>query len=153
VEEALRALDASTLLMLAGTIPLGMAMDTTGLAQSVVDLLLRLLAGASPVLFLSIFYLMTNLLTQLLSNNAVAVLLLPIGLNLATTLGISPTPLLMAIAFGASASFMTPMGYQTNAIVMGPGGYTFGDYLRIGVPLSIIMWLVASVMIPILYPL
>lgn len=153
VEEALRALDAGTLLMLAGTIPLGMAMDTTGLAQEIVDLLLRLLAGASPVLFLSIFYLMTNLLTQLLSNNAVAVLLLPIGLSLATTLGISPTPLLMAIAFGASASFMTPMGYQTNAIVMGPGGYTFGDYLRIGVPLSIIMWLVASVMIPILYPL
>ncbi|MCB9158738.1 MAG: SLC13 family permease [Caldilineaceae bacterium] len=152
VEEALRALDAGTLLLLAGTIPLGLAMETTGLAQMAVDLLLRVLGDAGPVLILSCFYLLTNLLTQLLSNNAVAVLLLPIGLNLAASVGVSPTPFLMAIAFGASASFLTPMGYQTNAIVMGPGGYSFGDYLRIGLPLSIIMWLVASAMIPILYP-
>ena len=153
VDEALSSLDAGTLFLLAGTIPLGVAMDTTGLAQDIVDLLLRFLGHASPVVFLSVFYLMTNLLTQILSNNAVAVLLMPIGLSLSVTLGISPTPLLMAIAFGASASFMTPMGYQTNAIVMGPGGYTFTDYLRIGVPLSIILWLVATVMIPIIYPL
>ena len=153
VDEALSSMDAGTLFLLAGTIPLGVAMETTGLAQDIVDLLLRFLGNASPVLFLSIFYLMTNLLTQILSNNAVAVLLMPIGLSLSITLGISPTPLLMAIAFGASASFMTPMGYQTNAIVMGPGGYTFTDYLRIGVPLSIILWLVATVMIPIIYPL
>ena len=152
VEEALRALDAGTLLLLAGTIPLGLAMETTGLAQMAVDLLLRVLGDAGPVLILSCFYLLTNLLTQLLSNNAVAVLLLPIGLNLALSLGVSPTPFLMAIAFGASASFLTPMGYQTNAIVMGPGGYSFGDYLRVGLPLSIIMWLVASAMLPILYP-
>ncbi|MEZ4609879.1 MAG: SLC13 family permease [Caldilineaceae bacterium] len=152
VEEALRALDAGTLLLLAGTIPLGLAMETTGLAQMAVDLLLRVLGDAGPVLILSCFYLLTNLLTQLLSNNAVAVLLLPIGLNLAASVGVSPTPFLMAIAFGAPASFLTPMGYQTNAIVMGPGGYSFGDYLRIGLPLSIIMWLVASAMIPILYP-
>ena len=153
VDEALRSLDSGTLLLLAATIPLGIAMETTGLARLIVDGLLQMLRGASPLIVLSVFYLMTNLLTQVLSNNAVAVLLMPIGLNLSVTLGISPTPLLMAIAFGASASFMTPMGYQTNAIVMGPGGYRFGDYLRIGIPLSIIMWLLATVMIPILYPL
>ncbi len=153
VDEALRSLDASTLLLLAGTIPLGLAMETTGLAQLVVDGMMKVLGNAGPVVVLSFFYLLTNLLTQLLSNNAVAVLLLPIGLNLAGSLGISPTPLLMAISFGASASFMTPIGYQTNAIVMGPGGYTFGDYLRIGVPLTIILWLIATVMIPVLYPL
>lgn len=153
VDEALSSLDAGTLFLLAGTIPLGLAMETTGLAQDVVDLMLRFLGNASPVIFLSVFYLMTNLLTQILSNNAVAVLLMPIGLSLSITLGISPTPLLMAIAFGASASFMTPMGYQTNAIVMGPGGYTFTDYLRIGVPLSIVLWLVATFLIPIIYPL
>ena len=153
VDEAFRSLDASTLLLLAGTIPLGVAMSTTGLAQMAVDYLLQVLGGSNPVIFLSVFYLLTNLLTQLLSNNAVAVLLMPIGLSLALSLGVSPTPFLMAIAFGASASFMTPMGYQTNAIVMGPGGYTFGDYLRIGVPLSVIMWLLATVLIPIFYPL
>ncbi|HRJ44080.1 MAG TPA: SLC13 family permease, partial [Caldilineaceae bacterium] len=122
VDEAFRSLDAATLMLLAGTIPLGVAMRSTGLAEMAVVQLLALVGNANPVIFLSAFYLFTALLTQLISNNAVAVLLTPIALSLAAGLGVSPTPLLMAIAFGASASFMTPMGYQTNAIVMGPGG-------------------------------
>lgn len=153
LDEALGALNADTLLLLAATIPLGTAMQTTGLAQQVVDLLLRVSSLGGPLLFLSLFYLMTNVLTQILSNNAVAVLLTPIALNLAVSLGIEPTPLLVAIAFGASASFMTPMGYQTNAIVMGPGGYGFGDFLRVGVPLSVLMWLTATIFIPVFWPL
>jgi len=153
VDEALGALNAGTLFLLAATIPMGIAMETTGLAQRIVDLLLLWGGRAGPVVFLSLFYLTTNLLTQLVSNNAVAVLLTPIALNLASNMGIEPAPLLVAIAFGASASFMTPMGYQTNAIVMGPGGYTFGDFLRIGAPLSIITWLVATVCIPLFWPL
>lgn len=153
LDEALGALNADTLLLLAATIPLGTAMQTTGLAGQIVDLLLRVSNMGGPLLFLSLFYLMTNLLTQILSNNAVAVLLTPIALNLGTSLGIDPTPLLVAIAFGASASFMTPMGYQTNAIVMGPGGYGFGDFLRVGIPLSILMWLTATLFIPIFWPL
>lgn len=152
-DEAVRALDSSTLMLLVATIPMGLAMDITGMAQIAVDHLLKVLGMTTPLVFLSLFYLFTSLLTQIISNNAVAVLLTPIALSLAVSLGISPTPLLMAIAFGASASFMTPMGYQTNAIVMGPGGYTFTDYLRIGIPLQIIMWLVATVLIPILWPL
>ncbi len=153
VDEAFRSLDAATLMLLAGTIPLGVAMRTTGLAEMAVDQLLSLAGNASPVVFLSAFYLFTALLTQLISNNAVAVLLTPIALSLAVGLGVSPTPLLMAISFGASASFMTPMGYQTNAIVMGPGGYTFADYLRVGVPLTILTWLAATILIPIFWPL
>jgi di/tricarboxylate transporter len=90
-------------------------------------------------LFLTVFYIVTAILTELLSNNAVAVLLTPVALSLATMLGVSPTPFLVAVLFGASASFMTPFGYQTNAIVMGPGGYKFADYLRIGAPLQLIM--------------
>lgn len=153
VDEAFRTLDAATLMLLVGTIPLGVAMRTTGLAEMAVDQLLTLAGSASPVLFLSAFYLFTALLTQLISNNAVAVLLTPIALSLATGLGISPTPLLMAISFGASASFLTPMGYQTNAIVMGPGGYTFVDYLRMGLPLTILTWLAATFLIPLFWPL
>ena len=153
VDEAFQALDASTLMLLAGTIPLGVAMRTTGLAEMAVTQLLALVGNTSPVIFLSAFYLFTALLTQLISNNAVAVLLTPIALSLAAGLGVSPTPLLMAIAFGASASFMTPMGYQTNAIVMGPGGYTFADYLRVGVPLTILTWLTATFLIPVFWPL
>ena len=152
-DEAMSSLDGATLLLLAGTIPMGIAMQKTGLAQLLVDQLVSLAGQVSPVVMLSLFYLFTSLLTQLISNNAVAVLLTPIALSLATTLQVNPQPLLMTIAFGASASFMTPMGYQTNAIVRGPGGYTFGDYLRIGVPLTVIMWALATVLIPVFWPL
>ncbi len=152
-DEAVSSLDSATLLLLIAAIPLGLAMESTGLAQAAVDQMVRLGANAPPVVFLSAFYLLTNLLTQIISNNAAAVLLTPIALSLAASLGFNATPFLIAIAFGASASFMTPMGYQTNAIVMGPGGYTFTDYLRIGVPLSIIMWLTATFFIPLLWPL
>ena len=152
-DEAMSSLDGATLLLLAGTIPMGIAMQKTGLAQLLVDQLVSLAGQVSPVVMLSLFYLFTSLLTQLISNNAVAVLLTPIALSLATTLQVNPQPLLMTIAFGASASFMTPMGYQTNAIVRGPGGYTFGDYLRIGIPLTVIMWALATVLIPVFWPL
>ena len=152
-DEAMSSLDGATLLLLAGTIPLGTAMQKTGLAQLLVDQLITLAGQVSPVVMLSMFYLFTSLLTQLISNNAVAVLLTPIALSLATTLQVNPQPLLMTIAFGASASFMTPMGYQTNAIVRGAGGYTFGDYLRIGIPLTLIMWGLASLLIPLFWPL
>ena len=152
-DEAMSSLDGATLLLLAGTIPMGIAMQKTGLAQLLVDQLISLAGQVSPVVLLSLFYLFTSLLTQLISNNAVAVLLTPIALSLATTLQVNPQPLLMTIAFGASASFMTPMGYQTNAIVRGAGGYTFGDYLRIGIPLTVIMWALATVLIPVFWPL
>jgi di/tricarboxylate transporter len=153
VEEAVESLSVDTLLLLAATIPMGIAIQTTGMAQTIVHGLLSLGESLSPILFLSALFLLTFLLTQLLSNNAVAVLFTPIALTLAAQLGIDPKPLLMAVAFGASTSFMTPMGYQTNAIVMGPGGYTFGDFLRLGVPLSLILWLVATLCIPIIWPL
>ena len=153
VDEALDALDPATLLLLASTIPLGMAMQSTGLAALAVEQILGLAGSSHPVVLLSAFYLFTALLTQLISNNAVAVLLTPIALSLAANLGIHPTPLLMALAFGSSASFLTPMGYQTNAIVMGPGGYTFADYLRMGAPLTLITWLTATLLIPVFWPL
>lgn len=152
-DEAMSSLDGATLLLLAGTIPLGIAMQKTGLAQLLVDQLVSFSGQLSPFIMVSLFYLFTSLLTQLISNNAVAVLLTPIALSMAATLQVNPQPLLMTIAFGASASFMTPMGYQTNAIVRGAGGYTFGDYLRIGIPLTLIMWLLATVLIPYFWPL
>jgi len=152
-EEALRSLDPPTLLLLTGTIPLGIAIQSTGLAASVVESLLAVLGHADPRIFISMLYLLTSIVTELLSNNAVAVLLTPIALQLAMALGVDPRPLLMAVAFGASASFMTPIGYQTNAIVMGPGGYTFKDYLKIGTPLNFLLWIVASICIPLLWPL
>src|SRR5690606_34490612 len=137
----------------AGTIPLGLAMESTGLSAGLVQGVILLTGGADPRVFLSLFYLLTSMLTEIVSNNAVAVLLTPVALQLAITLGVDPKPLLVAIAFGASASFMAPMGYQTNAIVMGPGGYSFEDYLKFGMPLNLLMWLLATILLPVFWPL
>ena len=151
-DEALRSLDASSLMLLAATIPIGAAMESTGLVDTIVNGLIGVVGTENHLLVLAVFYILTALLTELLSNNAVAVLLTPVALQLASQMGIDPTPLLVALMFGASASFMTPFGYQTNAIVMGPGGYKFVDYLRIGAPLQVIMTTTAIVLIPILWP-
>ncbi len=153
VDEAAASLEVPTLMLLAGTIPIGLAMESTGLVQTLVDSLVSVVGLSNPHLFLVVFYILTALLTELLSNNAVAVLLTPVALSLAATLAVDPMPLLVAVIFGASASFMTPFGYQTNAIVMGPGGYKFVDYLRIGLPLQLLMVLIASSLIPVLWPL
>jgi len=153
IDEAVQSLDSSTLLLLAAAIPLGYAMDSTGLSATIVDLLLSTVGGASPVLFLSVFYLVANLLAQVISAKAVAVLFAPVALSLATQMGVNPSAMIMAIAFGTAASFLTPMGHQVNAIVMGPGNYTFGDYIRIGLPMTILMWLVATIAIPWVWPL
>jgi di/tricarboxylate transporter len=151
--EAISSLDSSSLLLLAGAIPLGAAMEQTGLAQSIVDRLLFVLGDAPSIVLLSGFFLITWILTELLSNNAVAVLLTPIALGLAQTTGINAAALLMVVIFGASCSFLTPQGYQTNAIVMGPGGYRFTDYVRFGLPLGLLCWITATIFIPIFWPL
>lgn len=153
IDEAIRAIDLSILFLLVGTIPLGLAMQRTGLAQRIVDGTLALTGTSSPRLIISAFYLLTVVLTALLSNSATAVLLTPIALSLSAGLGIDAKPLLVAVAFGASADFATPIGYQTNTIVFGPGGYQFRDYLKIGLPLEVIMWVLASILIPVFWPM
>ncbi|MBK8979487.1 MAG: anion permease [Planctomycetes bacterium] len=152
VREAVRAVDMSVLMLLAGTIPLGKAMEKSGLAA---DLASQVVGWAGPYgtwIVIAAFYVMTSLLTEVLSNNATAVLLVPIGLGVAGRMDIDPKPLLVAIAFGASASFSTPIGYQTNTLVMGPGGYLFRDFLRIGVPMNLLMAVIAGALIPLLWP-
>lgn len=153
VPDAMRALDATVLLLLAGTIPLGLALQKTGMAADVANGVLGFAGAYGPVVLVSAFYLLTSLFTEFLSNNASAVLLAPIALGIAQGASIDPKPLLVAIAFGASASFATPIGYQTNTLVMGPGGYRFRDYLKVGLPLNLILWITASLLIPWFWPL
>ena len=153
VNDATRSLDSSVLLLLAGTIPLGLAMQNTGLAADVAGWVMGLVEGHGPILLVGTLYLLTTTLTSVLSNNATAILLAPIALELASQSGYDPRPLLVAIAFGASASFATPIGYQTNTMVMGPGGYLFRDYVRFGLPLNLLLWVIASLLIPVFWPL
>jgi di/tricarboxylate transporter len=152
-EGATRSLDVSVLLILAAALPLGLAMQKTGMAEKMGHAVVDFAGDFGPIALVGAVYLVTSVLTGFLSNAATAVLLAPIVLQIATETGIDPKPLLVAVAFGASASFFTPIGYQTNLIVMGPGGYLFRDYLRIGIVLNIILWLAATSLIPVFWPL
>ncbi len=152
VDEATRSLDVPVLLLLVGTIPLGVALGATGVTSGFVSWLLATVGDLHPAIILSMLYLFTSVLTEFLSNKATAILLAPVALQIAAQLGVSEKPFLFAICFAASASFMTPFGYPTNLIVMGPGGYKFTDYMRIGVPLNLIIWILASLLIPVFWP-
>ncbi len=150
-EEVISSLDFNVLFLLVGTIPLGYGLDHTGLASDLASFLYNTI-GNNPFLMISALYLATNILTSLISNTAVAVLMTPLALDLAAQMGVDPKPLIMAVAFAASAAFATPIAYQTNVIVMGPGGYTFSDYVRVGLPLSLVLWVTASICIPLIWP-
>ena len=141
-----------TIVMLACLIPLGTAMENTGLAKLIAGELVEQLDRWGPFAVLSGIYLLTSLLTSVMSNNATAVLMIPITLSTAYQLQVDPKPFVMAIMFAASASFMTPVGYQTNLFIFGPGGYKFVDFLKVGGPLNLLFWILASVFIPLFWP-
>lgn len=152
MQEAYKAIDWTVIFLLAGVIPLGLAMEKTGLAQIIGDFVAQLGGPYGPAVVLSGIYLVTNLLTETMSNNSTAIIMAPIAITTARALGVDPIPFLMAVTFAASASFMTPVGYQTNAMVYGPGGYRYTDYLKFGSPLNLTFWLIASLLIPIIWP-
>lgn len=155
-QETYRSIDWSVLLLIAAFVPVGDAMIRTGTADFLAAGILSAadLFQADWRLFgtLSLVYLITSLMTQMISNNAAAIILTPVALSLAGSLGVDPRPFLFAICFAASAEFMTPMGYQTNMMVYGPGGYRFLDYVRFGAPLNLAFWVLASLLIPFLWP-
>ena len=152
LKEAYRALQSNVLMLIAGTIALGTAMDQTGTSQYYAELFLSTLQGWSPQLILGGFILLTSISTQVLSNNATAVLLLPIAISTATGLQVDPRPFIMAVCFGASACFATPIGYQTNLLVYGPGGYRFSDYMKLGIPLNLLVILGGTLLVPLFWP-
>ncbi len=112
-----------------------------------------MLADLPPFFLVWAIYLLTSILTELVSNNAVAVVVTPIAIGLASALGVDPRPLIVAVMIAASASFATPIGYQTNTLVYGPGGYRFTDFLKVGIPLNLSMGLIVSTIIPFVWPL
>ena len=152
LRDAYRALHGDVLLLIVGTIALGAAMEKTGTAKFYAHEFIVLLKGFGPKAILGGFLLIISLSTQLLSNNATAVLFMPIAVSVALELGVDPKPFIISICFGASACFASPLGYQTNLLVYGPGNYRFTDYFRLGIPLNLLILVMGSVFIPLIWP-
>lgn len=152
LEEVYRDLDWMIVFLLAGVIPLGIAMDQTGAAEWIGHRLGVTFGPLGPMVVIAAFYLVASVLTETMSNNAAAVVLTPIAIQTAADVEMNPYALLVAVMFGASASFMTPVGYQTNTLVYGPGGYRFSDFLKVGVPLNLLLLVVATLLIPVFWP-
>jgi di/tricarboxylate transporter len=150
---AYEAIDWPVIVLLAAMIPVGVALETTGGAGMVADGLLVLGKAASPAVMLLVLLVVTMFLSDLINNAAAAVLMAPIAIGLSEGLDVSADPFLMAVAVGASCAFLTPIGHQSNTLVMGPGGYRFGDYWRMGLPLEIVIAAVAVPMILWVWPL
>ena len=152
LRDAYRVLQPEVLLLIVGSIALGTAMEKTGASRFYAEGFLNLFADYSPRAVLAGFLLLTSISTQLLSNNATAVLLMPVAVSSAISIGIDPKPLIIAVCFGASACFASPIGYQTNLLVYGPGGYRFSDYFKLGIPLNILVIVMGTIFIPMIWP-
>jgi di/tricarboxylate transporter len=151
-DEAYADIDWMVLVLLGSILPLGLAMQTTGTAQLLAAGLLGVTEPLGLYGSLAAVYLLTSLLTEVISNNAAAVVLTPVAVAAAVGLGASPLPFVLAVMFAASNSFLTPIGYQTNTFIFGPGGYRFSDFARVGAPLTLLMLVAATVVIPFFFP-
>ncbi len=151
-DEAYRGLKPEVLILIAGMVVIGIAMEQSGLAEQASNLLIRSVHDLSPLVALIVLYFVTMVLTELLSNATVAVLVTPVAVALAESLAVSPRPFLVAVMIAASAAFATPFGYQTNVIVYQMAGYRYMDFVRVGVPLNLITAAVAIVTIPAFFP-
>ena len=152
-EEAFSFIDGRLLALIFSMLAVGAALEASGAVKMIVDAVAPLLGRLPPFLIIWAVFLLTSVLTELVSNNAVAVVVTPIAIGLGQALGVDPRPLVVAVMVAASASFSTPIGYQTNMLVYGPGGYKFTDFMRVGIPLNLTVGLLASALIPFIWPL
>ena len=148
---AYREVDWSIIFLLAGMIPLGSAMHNTGADQYLAELFVDLTGSATPAIFIAAIFGITVLMSGFISNNATAILLAPIAISIAMQLKLSPQPFLLAVMFAANMSFFTPIGYQTNTLIFGPGNYKFRDFMLVGGILTVIVWVLATLLIPVFY--
>jgi len=152
-EEAFSFVDGRLLALIFAMLAIGAALQASGAVALIVGAVAPLLAGLPGPVVIWAVYLLTSVLTELVSNNAVAVVVTPIAIGLAEAMGIDPRPLVVAVMVAASCSFATPIGYQTNTLVYGPGGYRFTDFMKVGIPLNLSMGVLSALMIPLIWPL
>jgi di/tricarboxylate transporter len=151
--EAYRAIDLSIVFILAGSLALGTALNKTGITTVLADWLAGVSATTGPFLVMAGFFVLAVVVSELMSNSGTVALLGPITIAVATKMGINPMSLLAAITFGSSAAFAMPMGYQTSLMIYGPGGYRVKDFIRMGIPLDLILAILALLLIPYFWPL
>ena len=152
-QEAAGALSTPVIMIIVASLALGLALTSTGGAQSIAESYVNLVRGLPVPVILSGLMLVMTVLTNVVSNNAAGVIGTPIAVQIAQQIGVSPEPFVLAVIFGANMSFATPFGYQTNLLLLAAGGYKFTDFVRVGVPLTLIMWLGFSVLLPLMYDL
>ncbi len=153
MDEAYQSIEWKAVFLVAGTLPLGIAMKNTGTAEYLAGFLVDTLGDLHPLALLAGFFILTNLLTQFMSNAASTMLIAPIAIGAAQQIGAEPHALLMTVAVAASAGFLTPVAHQANVLVMGPGGYRFGDYFKAGLPLDLLTFVVTLLIVPLFWPL
>jgi di/tricarboxylate transporter len=153
IDEAYRRIDWRAVFLIAGMFPLGIAMEQSGTAQFLAEGVVALVGDLGPTALLAGLFILTNVASQFMPNAVVTVLMAPVALTTAADLDVSPYAFMMVVAIAASASFMSPVGHPANGLVMGPGGYRFTDYVKIGIPLTIVVLLVTLLILPIFWPL
>ncbi|MCL4805289.1 MAG: anion permease [Anaerolineae bacterium] len=151
-DEAYDAVEWRSVVLVAGMLPMGLALTNTGLAAAIADNIMRLTLPYGPLVLFAALFLLSALLVQVISGPAVAAIVVPLAIESARQAGIDPWSLTLGVAMGASMAFLTPLGHPVNVLVMGPGGYRFGDYTRVGLPLALLVTLVILILLPIIYP-
>ena len=152
MEEAYCAIDWRAIFLIAGMLPLGIAMEQSGAASYLAEGVVALVGGLGPLAATAGLFILAALASQVMPNPAVAVLLAPIALNTANDMGVSPYPLMMAVPVSASAAFLSPVGHPANLLIMGPGGYRFSDYAKVGAPLTLVVLAVVLLVLPVFWP-
>ena len=152
-DEAFGSVDGRLLVLILSMLVVGAALEHTGAVALIASAVAPFLDGLPPILLVGAVYLLTTTLTEMVSNNAVAVVMTPVAVGLGIELGVDPRPLVVAVMIAASACFATPIGYQTNMMVYGPGGYRFADFLKVGAPLNLTQAVIVSALIPVIWPL
>ena len=152
MDEAYRYIEWKAIFLIAGMLPLGTALVQTGAAQLISDNLISIAGNSNPIILVTLLFFAAALGSQFMPNPAIAVLLAPIALSAAANTGMSPYPLMMTIAVSSSAAFLSPIGHPANLLVMGPGGYRFSDYIKVGLPLTILVWAAVIALMPLIWP-